>query len=76
VRTLVIQQPKDDRVVTLRSRTLSEKGPAVDSKRVLADADEFAAVLSDVFGIALDAGRRERAWALAAAQHEAFYAAT
>jgi N-hydroxyarylamine O-acetyltransferase len=75
VRTLVVQQPADDRIVTLRSRTLSEKGPAVDSKRVLADADEFATVLSD-FGITLDAARRERAWALAAAQHEAFYAAT
>jgi N-hydroxyarylamine O-acetyltransferase len=76
VRTLVIQRPTDDRIVTLRSRTLSEKGPAIDAKRVLADAGEFAAVLSDVFGIALDAERRERAWALAAAQHEAFYAAT
>jgi N-hydroxyarylamine O-acetyltransferase len=76
VRTLVIQRPTDDRIVTLRSRTLSEKGPAVHAKRVLEDADEFAAVLRDVFGIALDGARRERAWALAAAQHEAFYAAT
>lgn len=73
VQTLVVQQPKDDRIVTLRSRTLSEKGPAIDAKRVL-DRDEFPAALRDVFGLVLDDGRAQRVWALAAAQHEAFLA--
>jgi len=72
VRALVVQQPREDRIVTLRSRTLSEYGPDVDSKRVLADRDEFAATLRDVFGITLGGERLERAWTLACAQHEAF----
>jgi N-hydroxyarylamine O-acetyltransferase len=74
VQTLVLQRPMDDRIVTLRSRTLSEKGPEVDAKRVVADRDDFAAVLREEFGVALDAQRLERAWARAAAQHEAFQA--
>src|SRR4051812_10311176 len=32
VQTLVVQQPRADRIVTLRSRTLSEVGPAVREK--------------------------------------------
>jgi N-hydroxyarylamine O-acetyltransferase len=70
VRTLVVQAPKDDRIVTLRSRTLSEKGPDVDTRRVL-DRDEFAAALAG-FGLVLDGGRVERLWRRAAAQHEEF----
>jgi N-hydroxyarylamine O-acetyltransferase len=73
VQTLVVQKPYDDRIVTLRSRTLSEKGPAVDTKRVV-ERDEFGAVLRDVFGLVVDAGRHQRLWTLAAAQHEAFQA--
>ena len=74
VRTLVVQQPREDRIVTLRARTLSEVGPSVDSKRVL-DREEFEAALRDVFGITLDGARLERCWARAFSQHEAFSAA-
>src|SRR3954452_3120736 len=41
VRVLVVQKPLWDRIVTLRARTLSEMGPRVDSKRVVADLGEF-----------------------------------
>jgi N-hydroxyarylamine O-acetyltransferase len=73
VRTLVVQSPRDDRIVTLRARTLSEVGPAVDTKRVL-DRSEFGAVLRDEFGITLDGARLERLWRRAVEQHEAFVA--
>jgi N-hydroxyarylamine O-acetyltransferase len=72
VQTLVVQSARPDRIVTLRSRTLSSVGPAADEKRVVADRDEFAAVLLDVFGIALRGERLTRVWELAVAQHEAF----
>lgn len=74
VQTLVVQKPLDDRVVTLRARTLSEKGPEVDVKHVLADEDELAATLSDTFSLTLDAGRVARLWDRVRAQHEAFAA--
>ena len=73
VQTLVVSKPYDDRIVALRSRTLSEKGPFVDTKRVL-ERDEFGAALRDVFGVVVDARQRQRLWTLAAAQHEAFQA--
>jgi N-hydroxyarylamine O-acetyltransferase len=72
VQTLVVQKPLDDRVVTLRARTLSEKGPEVDTKRVLDDEDAFAGTLRDTFNITLDAGRVARLWAAVCAQHEAY----
>jgi N-hydroxyarylamine O-acetyltransferase len=74
VQTLVVQQPREDRIVTLRARTLSSIGPSVDDKRVVADAADFAMVLHDVFGITVGGSRLERLWTLAAAQHEAFLA--
>jgi N-hydroxyarylamine O-acetyltransferase len=74
VQTLVVQKPLDDRVVTLRARTLSEKGPTVDAKRVLDTEDAFGATLRDTFNIRLDAGRVARLWDRARAQHEAFAA--
>jgi N-hydroxyarylamine O-acetyltransferase len=73
VQTLVVSKPYDDRIVTLRSRTLSFRGPEIDSKRVV-ERDEFGDVLRDEFGIALDAGWLQRLWTLAAAQHEVFQA--
>lgn len=76
VQTLVVQSPRVDRIVTLRARTLSSVGPAVDSKRVVADRDELAAVLRDVFGITIAGERLQRLWERAAAQHEAFLAST
>ena len=73
VRTLVVQRPMDDRIVSLRARTLSEIGPSVDSKRVV-DREEFPGVLADVFGIGVRGARLERLWSLAVEQHEAFMA--
>ena len=71
MQTFVVVKPADDRITALRARTLSEKGPAVDTKRVL-DRDEFEDTLTGVFALRLDAGRIERLWTLASAQHEAF----
>src|SRR5262245_13754664 len=48
VRTLVCQRPLEDRIVSLRSRTLSSSGPSVDEKRVL-DESSFVAALRDEF---------------------------
>lgn len=73
VQTLVVQRPLGDRIVTLRARTLSEVGPAVDRRRVLADRAELANVLSS-FGIRLDGARIDRLWVGADRQHEAFLA--
>jgi N-hydroxyarylamine O-acetyltransferase len=71
VRTLVVQRPCPDRIVSLRARTLTEVGPRVDRVRVLMDAAELAEVLAG-FGIALDDARLSRLWAGACEQHEAF----
>jgi N-hydroxyarylamine O-acetyltransferase len=74
VRTLVVQRPRPDRIVSLRARTLSEAGPGIDNRRVVADAAEFAGVLGE-FGITLDAARLNRLWAQADEQHASFLAA-
>jgi N-hydroxyarylamine O-acetyltransferase len=74
VQTLVVQQPREDRIVTLRARTLSSVGPSIDEKRVVGSRDELAAVLYDVFGISVGGPRLDRLWTQAAAQHEAFLA--
>ena len=73
VQTLVVQKPMADRIVTLRARTLSSIGPTVAEKR-LVEADEFAEVLRDVFGITVGGERLARLWAKAVEQHEAFLA--
>jgi N-hydroxyarylamine O-acetyltransferase len=70
VQTLVVQRPRADRIVSLRARTLSERGPAVDTRRVL-DREEFDEFLAD---LRLDAARRDRLWARACEQHAAFLA--
>ncbi|HEX6390815.1 MAG TPA: arylamine N-acetyltransferase [Solirubrobacteraceae bacterium] len=72
VQTLVVQQPQGDRVATLRARTFSVRGPAVDERRVLADVQDLDATLRGAFGIELDAARAARLWDAACAQHEAF----
>lgn len=74
VQTLVVQKPLDDRIVTLRARTLSEKGPAVDDQRVLDDEAAFAHALAATFGVRLRAAQVARLWTNAVAQHEAFVA--
>ena len=73
VNTLVVQTARRDRIVTVRSRTLSAIGPTVDTKRVL-EREEFAPVLLDEFGVTVSGERLERLWARAEAQHEAFLA--
>jgi N-hydroxyarylamine O-acetyltransferase len=77
VRTLVVQQPHDDHVTTLRARTLSRVGPGRDERTVLPDAGAFADTLRSVFGIdpaALGPARMERLWTRACAQHEEWLA--
>lgn len=77
VRILVVEQPREDRIVTLRSRTLSASGPEVRESRVLADSDDLAAVLGEEFGIdaaALGEERLGRLWSNAVAQHEVYLA--
>jgi N-hydroxyarylamine O-acetyltransferase len=73
VKTFVVQSPRPDRIVTLRSRTLSVVGPGETSKRVL-ERDEFAPTLEGEFGVVVDGERLERLWERAVAQHEAFLA--
>jgi N-hydroxyarylamine O-acetyltransferase len=69
VRTFLAQRPSDDRITTLRARTLSELRPEVGSKRVL-DREHFGAELRGRFRLVLDDARVERLWARACAQHE------
>ena len=75
MQTLVVQSPREDRIVTLRARTLSAVGPAVNAKRVL-EREEFATVLRGEFGITVGGSRSARLWTQAVAQHEAFLART
>jgi N-hydroxyarylamine O-acetyltransferase len=72
VATLVVQQPADDHIVTLRARTLTRKGPAHDERTILGDEQALARTLRDTFNITLDPGRIARLWRQACAQHEAF----
>jgi N-hydroxyarylamine O-acetyltransferase len=73
VKTFVVQSPQPDRIVTVRSRTLSAVGPDTDAKRVL-EREEFAGALREEFGLVVGGERLERLWTLAVAQHEAFLA--
>lgn len=72
VQTLVIQQPRDDFVATLRARTFTVRGPERDERRVLDDAAGLDATLRAGFGIELDGDRVARLWDAACAQHELF----
>jgi N-hydroxyarylamine O-acetyltransferase len=72
VAKLVVQQPSDDHITTLRARTLTRLGPDRDERTVLADEDAFAQTLEQTFNITLDPGRVARLWRQACAQHEAF----
>jgi len=79
VQTLVVQQPFDDHIVTLRARTLFIDGPGRRERRVLNDPRAFATVLRDTFGIdpkALGPERLHRLWAKIEDQHEAHRALT
>jgi N-hydroxyarylamine O-acetyltransferase len=77
VQTLCVQRPADDRFVTLRARTLTELGPAVDLRSVVSDRAAFTSVLRDTFGIdvaALGQERLGRLWRAAWRQHDAYVA--
>lgn len=77
-RALAVQRPSDHSVLTLRARTLTVRGPDIDEERVVADEDDFAAVLTHEFGIdaaTLGAERLARLWTAACAQHAAWAAA-
>jgi N-hydroxyarylamine O-acetyltransferase len=71
VQTLVVQQPYDDRVVTLRGRTTFVDGRDVHERALLDDVDSFGAALKSKFGIAIAGERLDRLWARAVEQHEA-----
>ena len=74
VQTLVVQSPREDRIVTLRARTLFVDGPGGRTRQVLGNARAFAATLRERFGIdpdALGPERLGRLWAKAADQHDA-----
>ncbi len=78
VQTLVVQQPHDDHVVTLRARTFGVRGPGRDERRLLDDADDLAATLASGFGIDTDVlgpERVTRLWDAVTAQHEAWLSA-
>jgi N-hydroxyarylamine O-acetyltransferase len=72
VRTLVVQQPHDDLVATLRARTLTIRSPLVDESRVLEDARDLDATLRACFGIALDRAAVAQLWDAACDQHDAW----
>ncbi len=72
VQTLVVQQPFDDEVRTLRARTFMVRGVNREERRVLESADELDATLRDAFRIALDAPRVGRLWDAVCAQHAAW----
>lgn len=74
VKTLVVQRPFDDRIVTLRSRTLFVDGPGRRERVLLNDAGAFTATLRERFGIDTDAlgpRRLGRLWDNAVRQHHA-----
>ena len=69
-KTLVVEQPRGDRIVTLRARTLTVRGPAHDDRRIVRDADDLAATLRDEFGIdELGTRRLARLWDNVVMQH-------
>ncbi len=74
VQTLVVQRPYDDRIVTLRARTMFLDAPGRHERSVLEDRPAFAMALRDHFGVdpsALGKERFARLWAKATQQHDA-----
>jgi N-hydroxyarylamine O-acetyltransferase len=74
VQTLVVQRPFDDRIVTLRSRTMFFDAAGRHERHVLEDRPAFADALHEHFGIdphALGEERLARLWAKATEQHHA-----
>ncbi len=70
VQNIVIQQPRADRILTVRGRTFSDVGPHGKNTRVLADAHDFRRTLHDTFGITLTDDEVSRLWSSACLQHD------
>jgi N-hydroxyarylamine O-acetyltransferase len=70
VNILLVQQPHLDRIVTLRSRTLTVRGPHVDEHRTLTDAADLAHTLRAEFAIDPDPLDIDLLWAKVSAQHQ------
>jgi N-hydroxyarylamine O-acetyltransferase len=60
------------RHISLRGRVLAERGPGGVDKRLIGDRDEFAATLSEVFGLAEP--RAREIWPRVCARHEQLFA--
>lgn len=74
VQTLVVQRPFEDRILTLRARTMFLDAPGRHERSVLEDRPAFAEALQAHFGIdpnALGEERFARLWANATQQHVA-----
>ena len=71
VQNSVVQQRQGDRHFSLRGRVLLERGVEGETKRTLADAEEFAAVLRDRFG--LDLPEAATLWNRICARHDALF---
>lgn len=72
VQNLVVQQRQGDTHVTLRGRVLMERGPQGEDKRLIEDADAFAAVLRERFR--LDVPGAASLWSKVCARHEQLFA--
>ena len=74
VKTLVVQSPRPDRIVTVRSRTLSAVGPDGRHQARARARGVRADCCATEFGLTVGGERLERLWTRAVAQHEAFLA--
>lgn len=75
VRTLLVQQPREEHTTTLRAAVLTIAGPAGKSTVHLTSHDEFAAVLRDEFGLPVADLNTRQLFALASAQTRTWLAA-
>jgi N-hydroxyarylamine O-acetyltransferase len=73
VKTLTVQNPGETDIWVLRARTLTvydPKLPEGKAVRIVADADDFAALLRGRFNLTLDESEIGTLWTLAEEQHE------
>ncbi len=73
VQNAVIQQRQGDRHLSLRGRVLLDRGPGEESKRLIADAADYVAVLRDRFG--LDLPEAATLWDKICARHAELFPA-
>ena len=70
VRAFIVQRPADDRITTLRARTLSVRGPRVEEDQVLPSPEALAATLLGSFGVALSEEDLAALWRRVCVQHD------